>query len=178
MPWFPLRVVQREYEVTPGNRLTAFRHSIHVDVGGANWVRPRCFFDTGAPFSIVSQAVAQQIGTAITPILVQHGPIPTFENGVPAQPTPAAHLLGWYDPDTNQLIPCVFGELTVRLRNRNTGATSDPLRLVAKILQAPARPFYGAFVLLGMHFLTANSGQLHIEGQPWGLSGPGLFFPP
>ena len=26
--------------------------------------------------------------------------------------------------------------------------------------------------------LTANAGQLHIDGQPWGLGGPGLFFPP
>lgn len=178
MPWFPLRAAQTEYEFTPGNRLTVFRHSILVDVGGANWVRPRCFFDTGAPFSIVSQTVAQQLGAAWTSIPVQHGPIPTFENGVPASPTPTNHLLGWFDPNTNQLVPCVFGELTVRLRNRNTSETSDPLRLVAKVLQGPALTFNGNFVLLGMHFLTANSGQLHLEGQPWGLGGPGLFFPP
>jgi hypothetical protein len=178
MPWFSLRTLQTEYEITPGHRLTIFRHSIHVDVGGSNWVRPHCFFDTGAAFSIISQPVAQQMGTALAPIPVQHGPIPTFENGVPATPTPSDGLLRWFDPNTNQLIPCVFGELTVRLRNRTTGATSDPLRLVAKVLQGPARPFNGNFVLLGMHFLTANTGRLNFEGQPWGLGGPGLFFPP
>jgi hypothetical protein len=178
MPWFPLRVVQTEYELAPGNRLTVFRHAIHVDVGGAAWVQPHCFFDTGAPFSIISQPVAQRIGAAITPIAVQSGPIPTFENGNPAQPTPPDHLLGWYDPTTHQLISCILAELTVRLRNRATGETSDPLRLVAKVLQAPARPFGGLFVLLGMHFLTVNAGQLHVEGQPWGIGGPGLFFPP
>jgi hypothetical protein len=178
MPWFPLRVVQREYEITPGNRLTVFRHFIHVDIGGANWLNPHCFFDTGSAFSVVSQTVAQNIGAAITPIPVQHGLIPTFENGTPALPTPSNHLLGWFDPNTNQLIPCVFGELTVRLRNRTTGETSDPLRLFAKVLQGPARPFNGNFILLGMHFLTANTGRLHVEGQLWGLGGPGLFFPP
>ena len=25
---------------------------------------------------------------------------------------------------------------------------------------------------------TTNGGQLHLEGQTWGLGGPGLFFPP
>jgi hypothetical protein len=29
-----------------------------------------------------------------------------------------------------------------------------------------------------MHFLTANTGRLNFEGQPWDLGGPGLFFPP
>jgi hypothetical protein len=178
MPWFSLRANQTEYEFSTGNRLSIFRHSIHVDIGGVGWVRPHCFFDTGAPFSIVSQPVAQRIGAALTPIPVQRGLIPTFENGAPAPPTPSDHLLGWYDPNTNQLIPCAFGELSVRLRNRVTGETSDPLRLLAKVLHAPARPFNGNFVLLGMHFLTANSGQLHLEGQPWGIGGPGLFFPP
>jgi hypothetical protein len=178
MPWFSLRVIQTEYEITPGHRLTIFRHSIHVDVGGAGWVRPHCFFDTGAAFSIISQSVAQRIGAALTPIPVQHGPIPTFENGVPATPTPSDGLLRWFDPNTNQVIPCLFGELTVRLRNRTTGATSDPLRLVAKVLQGPAVPFNGNFVLLGMHFLAANTGRLQVEAQPWGVGGPGLFFPP
>ncbi len=31
MPWFPLQTTQVEYELTPGNRLTTFRHSLHVD---------------------------------------------------------------------------------------------------------------------------------------------------
>jgi hypothetical protein len=178
MPWFPLRIVQKEYELTPGNRLTTFQHSLHVEVGGANWVRPHCFFDTGAQISVVSQFVAQRIGTALTPIPVRHGPIPTFDNGAPIQPTPPDNLLGWWDPVGQQLVPCVLAELTVQLRNRNTGTTSDPLRLVAKVLQAPSQPFGGSFVLLGTHILTANSGQLHLASQPWGLGGPGLFFPP
>ncbi|MCI0702717.1 MAG: retroviral-like aspartic protease family protein [Planctomycetia bacterium] len=79
MPWFPLRAVQTEYELTPGNRFTTFRHSLHVQIGGSNWLDPYCFFDTGAPFSIISQSVAQQIGAMLTPIPVQFGPIPTFE---------------------------------------------------------------------------------------------------
>src|SRR5688572_27648203 len=135
MPWFPLRVVQTEYELTPGNRLTIFRHSIQVDVGGANWLNPHCFFDTGASLSVVSQAVARQLGAALTPIPVQPGPIPTFENGAPVQPTTPAQLLGWWDSVAQQLVPCILGELSVRLRNRATGEASDPLRLVAKVLQ-------------------------------------------
>jgi hypothetical protein len=178
MPWFPLRVIQTEYELTPGNRLTTFRHMLHVEVGGANWLQPRCFFDTGAQISVVSHYVAQNLGAVLTPIPVQHGPIPTFEDGAPVQPTPNNNLLGWWDPIAQQLIPCVLAELTVQLRNRHTGTTSDPLRLVAKALQAPARPFGGSFVLLGVHFLAANGGQLHLASQPWGLGGPGLFFPP
>ena len=119
-----------------------------------------------------------QVEYELTPIPVRRGPIPTFENGAPAQPAAPGQLLGWWDSVAQQLIPCVLAETTVRLRNRYSGDTSDPLRLVAKALQSPAMPFNGRFVLLGTHLLTANSGQLHIEGQAWGLGGPGLFFPP
>ena len=178
MPWFALNSVHTEYELTPGHRLTVYRHSLSADIGGASWVRPHCLFDTGAPLSVVSQSVAQRIGAALTPIAVRRGPVPTFENGAPAAPTSSAGLLGWWDPISQQLIPCVLAELTVRLRNRRTNDQSDPLRLVAKVLQAPAMPFGGNFVLLGTHLLTANSGRLHVDGQPWGLAGPGLFFPP
>ena len=146
MPWFSLQTTQVEYELTPGNRLTTFRHSLQVDIGGANWLNPTCFFDTGARLSVVSQAVAQGIGAALTPIQVRRGAIPTFENGIPASPTSA--LLGWWDPIAQQLIPCVLAELVVRLRVAGTNTVSDPLRLVAKVLQAPAMPFNGRFVLL------------------------------
>lgn len=176
MPWFPLHTTQVEYELTSGNRLIVFRHSLRVDIGGTNWLNPTCFFDTGARLSIVSHAVAQGIGAALTPIPVQHGPIPTFENGAPVAPTPG--LLNWWDPVAQQLIPCVLAEMTVRLRIDGTNTVSDPLQLVAKVLQAPALPFNGRFALLGTHVLTANGGQLHLEGLPWGLGGPGLFFPP
>ncbi len=164
MPWFPLHTTQVEYELTPGNRLITFRHSLRVDIGGTSWRTPTCFFDTGARLSVVSQSVAQAIGASLTPIPVRHGPIPTFENGVPVAPAPG--LLGWWDPIAQQLIPCVLAELIVRLRVAGTNTVSDPLRLVAKVLQAPARPFGDNFVLLGTHLLTANRGQLHLEGLP------------
>ncbi len=95
MPWFSLHTTQVEYELTPGNRLVTYRHVLLVDIGGANWHRAHCFFDTGAVFSVVSQSVAQLIGAALTPIPVRHGPIPMFENGRPtAQPAAPAQLLG------------------------------------------------------------------------------------
>lgn len=178
MPWFPLHTTQLEYELTPGNRLTAYRHSLRVDIGGVNWRSPTCFFDTGAVFSVVSQPVARSIGAALAPIPVRRGPIPTFENGVPTPPASPNQLFGWWDSVAQSLIPCVLAEMTVRLRNRRTHDESDPLQLVAKVLQAPARPFNDNFVLLGTHLLTANGGELHLTGQPWGLAGPGLFFPP
>jgi hypothetical protein len=178
MPWFALRATQVEYELTPGNRLTVHHHSLLVDVGAASWVSPHCFFDTGAVLSVVSRTVAQSVGAAFIPIPVRHGPIPRFENGVPVQPAAPDSLLGWWDSIAQQLVPCVLAEMTVQFRNRQTGVVSDPLQLVAKVLQAPAQPFGDRFVLLGTHLLTANGGQLHLASQPWGLGGPGLFFPP
>ena len=178
MPWFPLRTTQFEYELTPGHRLTTFRHSLRVNIGAAGWRTPHCFFDTGAVFSVVSQSVARNIGAAFTPLTVRRGLIPTFENGTPAPPAAPNQLFGWWDSVAQQLIPCALAELTVRLRVDGTNTVSDPLRLVAKVLQAPARPFGDNFVLLGTHILTANGGRLHIDGQTWGLGGPGLFFPP
>lgn len=178
MPWFPLQATQVEYELTAGNRLTTFRHSLRVNIGGANWCTPTCFFDTGAVFSVVSHTVARRIGATLTPIPVRRGPIPVFENGAPAPPAAPGQLLGWWDSVAQQLIPCALAELTVRLRVAGTSTTSDPLRLVAKVLQAPARPFGDNFVLLGTHLLTSNGGRLHVDGQQWGLAGPELFFPP
>jgi hypothetical protein len=178
MPWFPLHVTQVDYELTPGNVLTTFRHQLRVEVVGAITRRPFCFFDTGATFSVMSYSLAQALGAAVTPLAVGPSPIPMFENGVPVAPTSTAPLLTWWDALGQQLIPCVLAELFVRLRNANSNVTSDPLRMVAKVLRAPARAFNDQFVLLGTHLLTANAGRLHLDGQAWGLGGPGLFFPP
>jgi hypothetical protein len=178
MPWFGLHPTATEYEVAPGNWYTAHRATLRVEVGWNAWLTPYCFFDTGAPFSVVSQTVGLGVGSHFVPIPVTNNPVPRRENGNLIAPAPPNQLLTWWDPVARVSVPCVFGELTVRLRNRQTRVTSDPLRLVAKVLQAPAMTFNGDFILLGMHFLTANTGRLHVEGQLWGLGGPGLFFPP
>lgn len=178
MPWFALRTSQTDYDLAPGSRLTTFRQLLQVDLGGRGWTSPYCFFDTGAPVSIISQVVAQRIAAHITPIPIQNDPIPVFENGTPMPSVPRNRFCTWWDPIAAQSIPCLLAELTVRFRNRLTGDVSNPLRLVAKILQGPALPFGGDFVLFGMHLLIANGGQLHVQAQQWNLGGPGLFFPP
>ena len=178
MPWFALHPSSAEYEIAPGDWVAADRPTLRVEVGWADWLNPYCFFDTGAPFSVVSQTVVAGIGSQFVPRPITHNPIPRRLNGNPAAPVSANQLLSWWDPVARASIPCAFGELTVRLRNSRTKVTSNPLRLLAKVLQAPAMPFNGDFILPGVHFLTANGGQLHLEGLPWGLGGPGLFFPP
>lgn len=50
--------------------------------------------------------------------------------------------------------------------------------MTAKVLQGRAAPYNDQFILVGLDLLTANGGQLHLECRPWGLGGPGLFFPP
>ena len=166
--------MQTDYEVAPGNTLTTFRAFIDVEVGGRGWITPVCFFDTGAPFTIISQSVAR----AITPLPIRNAPVPIVEAGMPAAPMPARQFRAWFDPVARRDVPCLFAEVTVQFRNRVTGDCSDPRRVVAKVLQAPALPFGGRFVLFGMHLLTENTGRLHLDAQPWNLAGPGLFFAP
>ncbi|MBY0459957.1 MAG: hypothetical protein K2V38_21785 [Gemmataceae bacterium] len=177
MPWFALDPDPIEYQPAAGPVLLAVRPVLRVEIGYAGWVRPYAFFDTGAPFSVISQAAALNIGASLRPITLPD-PIPATRGGLPVAPVPAAQLRAWWDPIAGVPIPCLLAEITVRLRDRDTGRTSDPLRMVTKVLQAPAQPFNGLFVLLGNHLLVANDGQLHLEGQSWGLGGPGLFFPP
>lgn len=155
--------------------LVATRPTLRVEIASASWLRPYTFFDTGAPVSVVSQAVAN--GAALRPIAVPN-PVPRTQHGRPLPAEPAARFLTWRDPVANVDIPCRLAELDVRFRDRHSGATSGLLTMVAKVLQAPAQAYNGNFVLIGLHLLLANAGQLHLEGQQWGLGGPGLFFPP
>jgi hypothetical protein len=178
VPWFALRSDQIEYELAPGQRVTSLRASVEVRVAGAPWLRPYCIIDTGAPFSVVSQSVAAALLGHIHWLPVPHGPVPRFVNGQPIAPAPLNPLLTWWDPLAQVALPCRLAELTVTFTGANPPRTSDPLNMVAKVLQAPAAPYNDSFILLGLDLLTANAGRLRLDGQAWGLGGPGLFFPP
>ncbi|AWM39738.1 hypothetical protein GobsT_19010 [Gemmata obscuriglobus] len=177
MPWFALQPDVIEYQTVSWGPLVATRPTLRVELAGARGLQPYTFLDTGAPVSVVSQAVAIGIGAALRPIAVPN-PVPRVQHGRPIPAEPATRFLTWRDPFANIDIPCRLAEFDVQLRDRHTGATSGPLTMVAKVLQAPAQAYSGYFVLIGLHLLLANAGQLHLEGQQWNLGGPGLFFPP
>ena len=178
MPWFALRSEQIEYEIAPGRRLSSFRATVEVRVAGRPWLRPYCFVDTGAPFSVVSQTVAAALAQHTTWIPVPPGPVPRFVNGLPIAPAPLNPLLTWWDPLAQVAIPCRLAEIAVSFSGSNPPRQSDPVTMTAKVLQTRAAPYNDQFILIGLDLLAANCGQLHIDGQPWGIGGPGLFFPP
>jgi hypothetical protein len=178
MPWFALRPERIEYEIAPGRRITSHRATVEVRVAGAPWLRLYCFVDTGAPFSVVSQTVASALASHLTWLPVPSGPVPRFANGQSIPPAPLNPLLTWWDPLAQLAIPCRLGELIISFSGLNPPRQSDPVTMVAKVLQARAAPYNDQFVLVGLGLLAANSGRLAIDGQPWGLGGPGLFFPP
>src|SRR5688572_33501110 len=82
MPWFALRPDQTEYEIAPGRRLASFRATIEVRVAPAPSLRPYCFVDTGAPFSVVSQTVAAALTPHLTWLPVPVGPVRSEERRV------------------------------------------------------------------------------------------------
>lgn len=161
MPRFALRFDPVEFETGPGVRLPALRPAVTASVDGAQ-IQPYCFFDTGAPLSVVSSPVARYLNYQPVPL---SDPIPRFVRGVPAGNVPAREFLTWDG------LPCVLAELAARFRDVRTGQVSQPVRWVAKVLQVPSRLYNDNFVILGMQLLADNAGTLHIDTQPWGLAG-------
>jgi len=100
----------------------------------------------------------------------------TLEVSLAAAPGQVLGLLGPNGAGKSTLLSAVAG-LTPLSAGRITLAGAV-FALDVGVPGPPARPFGGNFVLLGTHLLTANGGELHLASQPWGLGGPGLFFPP
>lgn len=177
MPWFALNHDLTEYEIDPGQRLPVHRPVVDVHIESAGRLKPYCFFDTGAPFSVISSQVAVSLNHRITPVPIHGRSVPVYLNGTLTRQASLTELLTWWDPLAQQAIPCLLGEVTVRFRT-SSGQVSQDLTLLAKVLQAPAKPYSDLFVMLGMHLLAVNEGKLDIQVQPWGIGGQGLFFPP
>lgn len=162
MPRFALSFPHIEYDLNGTDRLLALRPGVHAEVVGLQ-PGPRCFFDTGAPLSVVSYRVGRLLPW--TPIPVTNDPLPRFEAGVRNGSVPAIDLLSW------EGIPATLGTVDVSLRSRRTGATAGPLTLRAKFLQSPSRHFNDLFVLLGMSFLADNAGSLQVTAGPFAAGG-------
>src|SRR5579883_220477 len=150
MPRFALRFDPVEFEAGPGFRLPAFRPAVTVSVDGSS-IQPYCFFDTGAPLSVVSYSVARHLTVRPVPV---SDPVPRFVRGVPAGQVPAREFLSW------EGLPCGLAELTARFRDVRTGQVSQPVRWVAKVLQVPSPLFSDNFVILGMQLLSDHAATL------------------
>jgi hypothetical protein len=107
---------------------------------------PFCFFDTGAPFSVVTADVAQ-----VSPWV--HAPGPYLDA------SGQAIALDW------EGTPCVFGEAKLALFHPANHQIYRMCRLVGKFVQRP-HPKVNNQILLGLNFLTDNAATLNLTGSP------------
>ena len=144
---FPVDVRAKNYVTEKGSFARSLRPFAVIEAGP---VRPACFVDTGAPFSIVTVTVAQRIRW---------------------QPLGAAFVAqGISSPIDWQGIPCDFGETNITLHDPATATRSRPLRLAGKFARA-RHPVLEGFVILGMNFLADNSIDFVLHGVPGSASG-------
>ena len=69
-----------------------------------------------------------------------------------------------FEPITWQGIPCSLGELSVDLLDERTGVRTRPLRLLAKLPEAPGTKVTESEVLFGLGFFRDNSLSHTISG--------------
>ncbi len=147
MPDIPLDFRAKDYVTDLGTAVRSLRAFVTIQIGP---LRPLCFLDTGAPFSIVSYAVAQQIrwkrlGSSL------------FHQGKPVP-------LDW------QGIPCDFGEAEIVLIHPSGNERTAVCRLIGKFAKA-RHPALENYVLLGMNFLPDNNINLTLRSTPGALQG-------
>lgn len=147
MPDFPVDVRAKDYATEQGISARSLRPFAVIEAGP---VRPACFVDTGAPFSIVSFSVARRIRW---------------------QPLGSAFVAqGISSPIDWQGIPCDFGETIITLHDPATATRSRSLRLVGKFART-RHPALEGFVILGMNFLADNSIEFVLRGVLGSASG-------
>lgn len=141
MPSISLDFRTRDYVTDFGVRLRSVRPFVGAQLGS---VRPLCFVDTGAPLSIVSFSVAQQIRWKL------QGRQLTFQG--------SAVSLDW------QGIPCELGEAMLVLQDRPHNLQTGPCKLIGKFAKS-VHPSLEGYVILGMNFLKDNGIDLEIHAR-------------
>lgn len=142
MPEIALDFRARDYVTDLGTAVRSLRAFVTIEIGS---VRPLCFLDTGAPFSIVSHSVAQRIAWRLLGNAL-------FHQGKPAP-------LDW------QRVPCDFGETDLVVLDPFGTSRTAACRLVGKFAKA-RHPVLENYVLLGMNFLLDNNLTLTLHGTP------------
>jgi hypothetical protein len=149
---FDVPLVFRQAVFTSDLGVTFRAYRPYVTVHFANPpLRPHCFLDTGASFSVVPYAIARQVPwTSLGRSLTSRGRPVTLE---------------W------QGLPCEMGEAVIHL-GPPTGSTPRDFKLVGKFVLAPhPNPVADGQVLLGMNFLTDNGIDHAIETHSGTLTG-------
>lgn len=147
MPDIPLDFRARDYVTDLGTAVRSLRAFVTIEIGS---LRPLCFLDTGAPFSIVSYSVARQIRWKLlgSELFYERKPVP----------------LDW------QGILCDFGETEIVFVAPFENLRTAACRLVGKFAKA-RHPVLENYVLLGMNFLPDNDIDLLLRSTPEGLNG-------
>jgi len=147
MPDMPLDFRVKDYVTDLGTRLRSLRAFVTIEIG---CLRPLCFLDTGAPFSIVSHSVAQQSAWKLRGnSLLNQGQVAPLD---------------W------QGIACDVGETSVVLVHPSGTWRTAACRLVGKFAKT-RHPALENYVLLGMNFLTDNRIDFVLRNKPSGLTG-------
>jgi hypothetical protein len=108
-------------------------------------------FDSGAAYSVVPLRLAHQIRWR--------------DLGNQAMLGGRSHTLEWNG------LPCQMGELEAELVDMQSLTRTRVLRVLAKVLSAPAPPPLEQSAILGMSFLTDNSLRLELDASGPTMSG-------
>jgi hypothetical protein len=147
MPDIPLQVLLKSFTTDRGLAVQSLRPSVRIEI---EKLQPHCFFDSGAPFSIITWPLSQMVrwrllGTSLS------------SQGVVTS-------LDWYG------ISCRFGETEIVLRDVNGLSSWGPYLLRGKFAQA-RHPMLGFHVVLGMNFLADNGVDFELRNTATGLTG-------
>jgi hypothetical protein len=147
MPDVPLQVFTKLFTTDQGLVVQSVRAFARVEI---EQLQPHCFFDSGAPFSVVTWPLSQMVRWQLL--------------GVSLSSQGASASLDWYG------IPCQFGEAEIMLRDLSGLNSWGPYVLRGKFAQA-RHPLLGFHIILGMNFLADNSVDFGLRNTPSGLTG-------
>lgn len=134
-------------------------------------IKPNCFFDSGAPLSILSCTLGQSLQGSLRRINIDVNPLERYEHGQFRGTTPVTSLTRWEGFD------CKLCEIDVSLIDaKNPAIKSGPLSLMVKWVQQPRNNIFGdKYLILGMHFLEVNFGSIELHANAVGCRGAFIF---
>jgi hypothetical protein len=149
MTEFPFDFRLREVEPIPGVKFNVTRPFLRASPPTLKNFNFACFFDTGAPISVVSFGMLHYI---------------TWKRLARHQDLSPEYAF-WHG------LPCDLGETTIHLTNQRTNTTSKTCRVFGKFVLQPASFEKDRFMILGMNFLIDNEAKASMSGVSWNCVG-------